>query len=87
MGEPERSWAPRRFIRELVKPDDILREVETREGIDFIRPGHGVLYMLTLVNTLTRRRFTRVITKLVYKELTIRDYGTVLKILELMDCR
>ncbi|PPD58037.1 DUF1697 domain-containing protein [Dehalogenimonas etheniformans] len=75
------------FIREPVTPDDVLREVETREGIDFIEAGSGVLYMSTLMTALTRSWFTRLITKPIYKELTIRDYGTVLRILELMACR
>jgi uncharacterized protein (DUF1697 family) len=74
------------FIREPLTAADVLREVELREGIDFLESRAGVVYMSTLMSSLTKSRFTRLITKPVYKELTIRDYATVQKIAGMMGC-
>ncbi len=72
------------FIRAPVTAQDVLREVEMKEGVDFIKPGEGVLYMSTLLSGLTRSRFTKLITKKVYKDITIRNYNTVQKLFDLM---
>ncbi len=73
------------FIRAPVTAQDVLREVEMKEGVDFIQPGEGVLYMSTLLTCLTRSRFTKLITKKAYKDITIRNCTTVQKLFDLMN--
>jgi uncharacterized protein (DUF1697 family) len=72
------------FIREPVSEQDVLCEVELKEGIDSIKTGHGVLYMSTLLTGLTQSRFTRLISKKIYKDITIRNYSTVKNLVSLM---
>jgi uncharacterized protein (DUF1697 family) len=72
------------FIRGPVSAKDAVRDIELKEDIDFIKAGNGVLYMSTLLSGLTRSRFTRLITKTIYKDITIRNYNTVQKLLSLM---
>jgi uncharacterized protein (DUF1697 family) len=73
------------FICEPVTVKDVLVEIELNDGVDFIKAGEGVLYMSTLLSGLTRSRFTKIITKKVYKDISIRNYNTVRKLLELME--
>jgi uncharacterized protein (DUF1697 family) len=72
------------FINERVPVMEVLGEVELREGVDSIKTGVHILYMSTLLSGLTRSRFTKLINKKTYKEITIRNYNTVLKLFELM---
>lgn len=73
------------FIGGAIPIQDVMREIELKEGIDFIKAGEGVLYMSTLLSGLTRSRFTKLISKNVYKYITIRNYTTTRKILELVE--
>jgi uncharacterized protein (DUF1697 family) len=51
------------FIGEPFSIQNIIPEIELKEGIDFIKVGDSVLYMSSLLSGLTRSRFTRLITK------------------------
>jgi uncharacterized protein (DUF1697 family) len=73
------------FIGKTVPITGVLREFELQEGIDFIQAGEGVLYMSTLLSGLTRSRLSKIITKEIYKDITIRNYNTARKLLELME--
>lgn len=73
------------FIGEPILAQDLMREIELKESIDFIKIGEGVLYMSTLLSGLARSRFTKLITKKAYKDITIRNYNTVRKLLDLME--
>jgi uncharacterized protein (DUF1697 family) len=72
------------FVREPVTAGDVLREIELKEGVDFVAAGDGVLYLSTLLSGLTKSRFTKLINKKVYKDITIRNYTTAQKLLALM---
>lgn len=73
------------FVRESVTAQDVIREIKLKEGIDFVKTGNGVVYMSTLLSGLTKSGFTKLITTKVYKDITIRNYSTVLKLLALME--
>lgn len=72
------------FLDRTITLEDVLMEVELKEGIDTLETGKEVVYMSTLLSGLTRSRFTQLISKNVYKHITIRNYSTARKILELM---
>jgi uncharacterized protein (DUF1697 family) len=73
------------FIKETLSAQEILPEIELKKGIDFIKAGEGVIYMSTLMSGLTSSRFTRLVTKKIYKDITIRNYNTVQKLVSLME--
>lgn len=73
------------FVREPVTAQDVMREIEIREGIDFVKAGDGVVYMTTLLSALTKSKFTKIISKPIYKDMTIRNYNTVQKLVKLME--
>lgn len=72
------------FLSEFVT-EDMISEVTIREGVDSLKAGKGVLYMTTLLSHLTKSNFNKLMTKKIYKEMTIRNYNTTKKILELME--
>jgi uncharacterized protein (DUF1697 family) len=75
------------FIKEPISENDVLNEVELKEGIDFVKTGLGVLYLSTLLTGLTRSRLTKLVSKPIYKKITIRNYKTVQKIVSIMTSR
>ncbi len=78
----------RRYIAFMIRPllvKDVMLEVELREEVDSVKEGKDVFYMSTLLSGLTRSRFPKLISRAVYKSITIRSYDTTQKILALME--
>lgn len=73
------------FIKGPAKPDEIIKEVQLKDNIDFIEKGPHVVYMSTKMTGLTKSGFPKLITKPVYKYVTIRNYNTVQKLLMYME--
>lgn len=73
------------FVREPITAEAVAAEVETREGVDSIHVGKGIVYMSTLLSGITKTKFTKIATKSVYRDITIRNYTTCLKILARME--
>lgn len=73
------------FLKESVKPNDVIREVQLKEGIDFIDKGSGVVYLSTKMEGLTKSNFPKLIQKKIYKDMTMRNFNTVQKLLTLME--
>jgi uncharacterized protein (DUF1697 family) len=73
------------FTREPTLVQDVIRDIELKDGIDFIKPGDGVVYMSSLLSGLTRSRINKIISKPIYKDITIRNFNTVQKLLALME--
>ena len=75
------------FLRPPVTAALALKDVDVRPGVDVVEPGNGVLYMSTTLRDLGKSRLPRIVTKPVYKEMTIRSYGTCERLLALMGRR
>jgi uncharacterized protein (DUF1697 family) len=73
------------FVRPPITPEDLLKEIKLKEDVDFVRAGAGVLYMSTLLSGITKSGFTKLVGTKVYKDITIRNYTTVHKLLELLE--
>jgi len=58
-----------------------------RPGVDAVEAGEGVLYMSTTLRDLAKSRMSRIVTKPVYQQVTIRTFGTCQKIQSLMAAR
>lgn len=75
------------FVVDPTTPDDVMdvmKEIKIREGIDSVKKGPGVVYMSTRLSGITKTRFTKLAGTKVYKFITIRNYTTAQKLLELM---
>jgi uncharacterized protein (DUF1697 family) len=73
------------FIREPVTANEVLQEIELKEGIDWVTTGEGVLYLSTLLSDLSRSALRKLVGKKIYQEMTIRNYTTTQKLLALME--
>ncbi len=73
------------FVREPLTAEDVIHEVELKEGVDSLKAGEGAVYMSTLLSGLTKSGFTKLIAKKIYKDITMRNFNTCKKILDLME--
>lgn len=87
-----KDWKTRTDIRcylsFLFPPLDAKEEakgIKVREGIDWLDAGPGVLYMTTLTSGLTKSAFSKMAGAPIYKNMTIRNYNTLKKLLGLME--
>jgi uncharacterized protein (DUF1697 family) len=92
ISEIPADWEKRRdlrcyiaFIREPKSSQDVAKEINLKEGIDFIKQGQGIVYMSTLLSGITRSSLTKLVSKEIYKDITIRNYNTVRKLMALME--
>ncbi len=67
--------------------DEALAQITTREGVDAVWPGPGVLYFRNSVAQASKSHLSRIAGKPVYASLTIRNWNTTRKLLELLDAR
>lgn len=73
------------FIRDHVQMNEVVKEVDVREGVDSLKVGKHVLYMTTKMEGLTKSGFTKLVGKKIYKEMTMRNCNTVEKIMGIME--
>ena len=72
------------FVRKPATPQDVMAEIKPKEGVDFVKAGPGVVYMYSLLSGITRTGFTKLAGTPAYKAITMRNYNTVQKLLELI---
>jgi uncharacterized protein (DUF1697 family) len=71
------------FLMDL-DPDKALAVFSPKEGVDTVWPGEGVIYSQRLSSMRTKSRLSKIVGTAPYKQMTIRTYGTVTKLLALM---
>lgn len=72
------------FLKPPLTAKEALNGVEAKEGVDFITAGPGVLYMATLLSSLTKSSINKLIGKKIYQEMTIRNLNTTVRLIEIM---
>ena len=55
-----------------------------REGVDKVWPGDGVIYSQRLSSQRTKSRLSKIMASPVYKSMTIRNWNTTTKLLEML---
>jgi len=73
------------FLRPPVTASQVMNAVEAKPGIDSVKAGKGVVYMATALSGLQKSGLRKLIGTPVYREMTIRAYGTCQRILRLME--
>jgi len=68
------------FVKAPITVAEVAEQVEPREGVDQVKVGRGVVYLTTLMSGLTKSGFTKLIGKRIYKQVTMRNYRTTMKI-------
>jgi len=92
LAEVPKEWKKRKdlrcylaFIKEPLLVQQAVKEVELKEGVDFVKAGGRVLYLSTLLSGLSKSNLSKLITKKIYKQMTMRNYNTTQKIAEMME--
>lgn len=73
------------FLKSPATPQELITEARPKENIDFVDAGPGVVYLSTKMEGLTQSSFPKLITKPIYKLMTMRNFNTVEKLLNMME--
>jgi uncharacterized protein (DUF1697 family) len=75
------------FLKSPLTAATALKQVPTREGVDAVAKGPGVLYHSRLISRATQSRLSKVASMPIYQSMTIRNWNTTTKLLQLMNER
>lgn len=73
------------FLKARSAEDTIAALPELADGVDHVWPGSGVVYFARLDAQASRTKLTKIVGTPLYKELSIRNWNTTRKLLELLD--
>ncbi|HWL65692.1 MAG TPA: DUF1697 domain-containing protein [Actinomycetota bacterium] len=73
------------FLKEPLTAAAALKQVPTKEGVDEIHAGRGVLYMQRLASKASSSRLSRVAALPIYKKMTIRSWNTTTRLARMME--
>jgi uncharacterized protein (DUF1697 family) len=72
------------FLLEPTTPAEAIAAIELRDGVDWIAAGPHVIYMTTLKSEAVHSKFTKMIGTPIYKQMTIRNLNTTMKLLSIL---
>lgn len=84
-SEPETYRYDVLFLKEPLTTAEALKSIIPKEGVDQAFAGNRVLYFSRLISKASRSHLTRIVGSPVYRSLTIRNWNTTTKLLELME--
>jgi uncharacterized protein (DUF1697 family) len=73
------------FLKPPLTSRAALPILPAREGVDRVSAGPGVLYFSRLVRRAAESRLARVVSMPIYQSMTIRNWNTTTRLLELME--
>jgi uncharacterized protein (DUF1697 family) len=73
------------FLKEPLTVADAMKSVTIKKGVDQVAAGAGVLYFSRLISKAAQSHLARIVTKPVYKNMTIRNWNTTTKLLKMME--
>ncbi len=82
--QPERFLYSVLYLKPTLTADDVITSVPLKEGVDQAFGGPGVVYFSRLASRATSSRLSRIASLPLYKELTVRNWNTTIRLLELM---
>jgi uncharacterized protein (DUF1697 family) len=74
------------FLKHPQSVDTVFAELpELRAGVDSVAPGPGALYFSRVAAQASRTRITRLMSMPVFQEMTVRNWRTTTRLLEMLD--
>jgi uncharacterized protein (DUF1697 family) len=73
------------FLKGPLTASAALKQVTSREGVDVVSAGRGVLYWSILASRAAQSRISRVASMPIYQNITIRNWNTTTRLLQMMD--
>jgi uncharacterized protein (DUF1697 family) len=83
--EPDRYRYDVIFLKQPLTAAAALQSVPTKEGVDRAAAGAGVLYFSRMTSKATQSRLSRIVSMPIYQDMTIRNWNTTTKLLQLMN--
>jgi uncharacterized protein (DUF1697 family) len=72
------------FLKDPLTPDEAMKRVTAKPGVDRVFAGDGVLYFSRLISRAAQSQLSRVVGTPAYQNMTIRNWNTTVKLLDLM---
>lgn len=73
------------FLKEPLTTGVAVKQVSTRQGVDQVYAGRGVLYLERLKSRATQSRINRIAALPIYKSMTLRSWSTTARLQALID--
>ena len=73
------------FLDASLEASTALETIRTREGVDEASAGPGVIYFSRLISRASQSYLPKLVSMPIYKQMTVRNWNTTTKLLELMD--
>lgn len=73
------------FIKEPLTVDEAFNNIKLKEGVDNAYKGQKNLYTSKIISKATQSHLTKLISMSMYQNMTIRNWNTTTKLLELMN--
>jgi len=73
------------FLKNPLTADEVIKSIKLKEGVDAIYPSNLVVYASKLISKASQSRLTRMISLPIYQSMTIRNWNTTTKLLEIME--
>lgn len=83
-SEPDKYRYDVLFLQVGLSPKQALEQVSTKDGVDTVHAGTQALYFSRLISRATQSHLSRLIKQPVYKQITIRNWNTTSKLLEML---
>lgn len=83
--QPERYRYDVLFLKSPLSAPVAIKSVPTKTGVDQVYAGAGVLYFSRLISRASQSRLSRIVSMPIYQKLTIRNWNTTIRLLQLMD--
>ena len=72
------------FLKEPVTVELAIKEIKLREGIDEVFTGENILFFRRKFTDLTKSKLSKIVSSPIYPYITIRNWNTSTKLMELM---
>jgi uncharacterized protein (DUF1697 family) len=84
-ADPEKFRYDVIFLKPPLTAMEALKQVSVKEGVDTAHQGNGVVYFSRLISRDSQSHLSRIVQQPVYQHMTIRNWNTTTKLLELMN--
>ena len=73
------------YLKAPLSASVAIKSVVTAPGVDDARAGDGVLYFSRLTSKASKSRLSKLVSLPIYQDMTIRNWNTTTKLLDMMD--
>lgn len=68
------------FLRDSLTVAEAIERIPTRDGVDVMTPGEGVVYLRRLISRASESHLNKLVSMPLYQEMTVRNWNTTTKL-------